>query len=137
MLFRLGCRHKLINRKEHPGWATGVNLSRIAWSPFTSAAKSTDRYEPGDILVIWARPDTKDAHVTVVLRDWRLDNDDRIETANYGAPGGKISTSKITYRNGLAILGARPIRRVIKLGPALAKMQVDGCLVDGDEVPVT
>jgi hypothetical protein len=137
MLFRLGCRHKFINRKEHLGWRTGVNLSRVAWSPFTTAANSGDRFLPGDILVIWARPDTQDAHVTVVLRDWRFDNEDLIQTANYGAPGGSISTSKVTYRNGLAILGTRPIRRVLRLWPALTQMQATGCLVDGDEVPGT
>jgi hypothetical protein len=135
MLFRLGVREGFINRREHRGFAQGVNLSRLAWCKYSRAASARDRYEPGDILVVWSRTDTLDAHVTVVLRDSRTEApaENRIETANYGSPGGAIKTSAMRYTVSLAVLGSRPIRRWIPLAPLLVSLQEQGRLQSAED----
>jgi hypothetical protein len=120
MLFRLGVRLGCINRAEHAGWAQGKNISKLAWCSAAKEVESNQRFEPGDILIIWSQKDSSDSHATIVLRDGRIDGSgNELETANYGAPGGKLSTSPVVVRE-IAFtqyqqLGSRLIHRWIPL----------------------
>jgi hypothetical protein len=137
MLFRLGVRELFINRVEHRGFKRQVNLSRLAWCVYATAPSAADRFEPGDILVIWARPDTKDAHVTVVLEDRRAKGVEEIQTANYGAPGGKISTSATSHTKLLGQpavkLGDRAIRRWLPLCSMLRRLRAADALMPAED----
>jgi hypothetical protein len=137
MLFRLGVREFFLNRAEHKGFKYGVNVGRLAWCGFAKAPTAADRFQAGDILVIWARPDTKDSHVTIVLQDRRTEGVEEIQTANYGAPGGKISTSVTSHTMILGQpavkLGDRAIRRWLPLGSMLTALQAAGTLVNAED----
>ena len=121
MLFRLGVRDAMINRKEHRGWVPSVNLSRIAFNRFSAEASNAQVFAAGDIIVMWNRPDTRDGHVAIVLRH----DGDEMELAQYGAPGGKITTGQRSKM--------RKIHRWIDLGAMLTRCQQDGCLIDAED----
>lgn len=139
LLFRLGVRHSFLNRAEHLGWEQGVNLSRLAWCRYAVSPTAEDRFEPGDILIVWNHPQGRDGHVCVVIQDGRVERgQDELETANYGAPGGAIKTSPVSYSKVLsgprrAVLGKRVIQRWVPLGRLLAGAQREGKLVDADD----
>ncbi len=131
LLFRLGVRSKLVNRKEHQGWVSGVNVARLAWCQYAHVPNANDRFSSGDILVVWNLPDGCDAHVTVVLRDGRIEDDEQaLETANYGAPGGAIRTTPL--RAG-TILGKKRIQRWIPLFNLLEGAHEAGELVGAED----
>ncbi len=90
-LFRLGCRAKFINRKEHLGWKVGANISNLAFG-CPVAKKPGKDWVPsvGCEMLIWNTPAGYDAHsLAIVEYDPKTG---RTITANYGAAGMSAST---------------------------------------------
>lgn len=112
LLYTLGCRHQCINRKEHLGYMIGRNVSRLAnvaeaVKPTTAEEYAALDLQPGDILIKWTRPDTRDAHVFVFDR---LDGD-KLHSWDYG----QATTNRATWHK--SMLEARPkVRSVYGLG---------------------
>lgn len=125
LLFRLGCRARFVNRKEHRGWRSGANVSALAFSPVAQDAKPTDHYRAGDVLIIWIRSDATDAHVLVALEHTQ----DMLVSGEYGQPGGAVRVHHLT-RPGF--IGQRKIQKVIRLDRALAYSDEQGQLVEPD-----
>lgn len=113
LLYRLGVRESWVNRKEHyTGWRVGQNISCLSWRPSPAREMHiAEKFWLGDILVIWKEPDSKDSHALVVVEHV----DGVILSADYGQPGGKMLTRRLSDRN----LGGRYIQRVLTLGQAL------------------
>jgi len=124
LLYRLGCRQEWVNRKEHRGWATGMNVSRLAFtapllvrrSPIPGIVAS-----PGDIFIQWDRPDGTDAHVFLCRKEQRLPG--QMTVAEFGQPGGHIRDRMVTARDGYLYSGRR-IQRWLPL---------DLCITDAAE----
>lgn len=114
MLYRLGVRESWVNRQEHfPKFRYGKNISTLSWKPCPSREMHiAEKFACGDTLIIWAEPDTEDAHALVVLEH----DVDTILSADYGQPGGKLVRRRLSDRN----LGGRYIQRVLTLGMALS-----------------
>lgn len=122
LVFRLGVRAHWINRDEHRGFKDVVNLSRIAYCPEAETPRRIDHaFEPGDLLVLWNRADTSDAHVNVCLEHDTTAR--QLLTGDYGAsgmstvdwPGCKVSSSGFRFdpARGLWVLqGARSSRAI-------------------------
>jgi hypothetical protein len=115
MLFRLGVRSPWINRKEHRGWACGMNVSRLVAHavPYTG-----QRLEGGDIIVIandW--PAGHDAHVVCIVDTLTPDT---LATAESGLPGNGLQNRKMPM--------GRKIRVVLPLAKALEEAERDGDL---------
>lgn len=85
MLFHLGVREKWVNRAENGKfrWGLGPNLLIAKKEKGAGAGglarvpQKEELFQQGDIIVMWQRPDTEDAHVCVVdsfdgrdLRSW-------------------------------------------------------------------
>lgn len=68
VLFRVGCREPWVNRDEHLGFHGKSTVWKLVSSPITRDYRPGDKLEPGDILIIWNKPDTSDSHVCVVER---------------------------------------------------------------------
>lgn len=71
LLYRLGVRSDYINRTEHNGWRSNVNVARLCAKPFGTCpvAEQMSRgaaMRTGDIIIAWRKPDSTDAHVMVV-----------------------------------------------------------------------
>lgn len=74
LLEHLGVRERWVNRASVNGrFAWGMNINRLARRPIGSAAGGLSRayitgetLQTGDIVIVWARQDTTDAHVFVV-----------------------------------------------------------------------
>lgn len=141
MLYHLGVRCDFINRAEHKGWVSGVNLSRFAYAPQPlrmyfppKEPLMSDRYGCGDILVIYNKTDGSDGHVLVVLEDRGIE----ILAANYGAPGGKIAVTRRSAVNGHPALGASPrfIRQWLDLDKVIEYADVGGELGDIASLPL-
>lgn len=73
MLFSLGMRESWVNRAEHKGFKWGMNIARLVASPVGGGAgglarrpKTRELFETGDVIAMWSKPDTTDAHVCVV-----------------------------------------------------------------------
>lgn len=123
LYFRLGVREAWINRAEHRGWKSAVNVARIVtqskrWTPLADV-------QGGDVLVIandWPRG--RDAHVVCVI-DWF---GDEVATAEYGQPGGVLAVR--AYRDGY--LGSRKIRTWLSLDVALIHAWRHDALADPD-----
>ena len=138
MLFTLGVRQPFLNRSSiGKGWKQGANVSRLAWCAYARTPTASDRFEPGDILVIWNSPKGTDAHVCVVLEDCREDDVSDIRTANYGAPGGAIRDSKVSYAKSktgrFPVLGTRRIQRWVPLNRVLEGSQAANMLVAAED----
>jgi hypothetical protein len=131
MLYRLGVRLDWINRREHHGWKQGVNLSLLAWNGIARAPNHSDRFLPGDVIIVWNKPGGTDGHVMVVLED-RVSE---VEVAQYGAPGGKISTPVRSVQSGLRTqrLGLRQVQRWLPLLDVLHAAQARGLLVAAED----
>ena len=131
VLYRLGCRSKFVNRKEHLGWKPGKNVSLLAFAPVAEDAKPTDRYAAGDILIIWSREDTTDAHVMVALEHSPSDDDggSLLTCAEYGQPGGKVIAHAMKDP---LMVGRRKIRRVLRLSRVLRAAAEQELLVEPD-----
>lgn len=122
LLYRLGCRQPWINRAEHqsgdfgkPGWDNQVNVGRLAYSaPNKVRQTPLPGYmvvEPGDILIVWSRPDTTDSHVMVAASSQRLPGTLRV--AEYGQPGGHLKDKMVSGRDGaLYVHGAKSSKRI-------------------------
>lgn len=106
LLMRLGIRCAWVNRNENHGWRPGVNISLLAFNPVSKYATLTDQYKPGDLILIWEKPDTTDAHCMAVV-----DFDPTmlvLTTAEYGQPGGKLATHQLRQGTDMASGKARP-----------------------------
>jgi hypothetical protein len=113
MLYRLGVRLPLVNRAEHLGWTSGVNVSRLAWDPLAVAKPATtERFEPGDIGIVWSNQGATDAHVFVFLDDQQPY---AAQVAEYGQPGGRVNTRRVGYYGGIMSIGTRGLMRVLRL----------------------
>lgn len=67
LLFRMGVRSTWVNRKEHKGWRSGLNVSLLAYTcPVARAPKKGELLSRGDIMIVWNSPQGFDAHVNVV-----------------------------------------------------------------------
>ncbi|MGC4089091.1 MAG: hypothetical protein QM756_14650 [Polyangiaceae bacterium] len=108
LLFRMGCRSDFVNRQEHHGYKIGRNISSLAGCSLAEDAKPEDVYQTGDVLIIWSRPDTSDAHVMVVLEH----QPPRLVSAEYGQPGGAVRDRSLVKAGQV---GQRQIQRVLRL----------------------
>lgn len=113
LLYRLGVRESWVNRKEHGSYRIGRNVSNLCWSPCPSMAPlPAQRFDAGDILVVYNRDDSRDAHVLVALEH----RDGVLLSGDYGQPGGALRTREL--RDGK--VGGRKIRHVLTLPMALS-----------------
>ncbi len=113
LLYRLGVRESWVNREEsYRRWRSGRNISDLCWPPCPSRPrKEAERYQCGDILIVYNQPDTRDAHALVVLEH----NGDVVLSGDYGQPGGQLRNRTLVA----GLLGGRAIRHVLPLGSAL------------------
>lgn len=84
LLWCLGVRCAFVNRAENGGFRSKATVNLLLAKPVGSGAEKCarlptprERFETGDIIIAWARPDAADAHVMVVdsfdghvLRTW-------------------------------------------------------------------
>lgn len=137
-LFRIGIRSKCINRKEAHGYQSGMNIWDLASAPFTKSCSVDDVYQPGDIVYIWSRPDTEDAHAMCVV-EYTADRR-QITVAEYGQPGGALHVHQLTpgtdSSSGKArpalFCGTRALQRWVPLMAAVTYADSRGELVDPD-----
>jgi N-acetyl-anhydromuramyl-L-alanine amidase AmpD len=137
LLYRLGVRCSFVNRKEHRGWTSGVNVSSLAFSP--AATTPADRtFGAGDILIVWNQAKGTDAHVLVAIEH----TGDSLTSADYGQPGGALKRRMLSRRAGRLYLGERQIQRVLALETVLAVadarrelMAPDLSLLTGEPAP--
>ena len=121
LYFRLGVRSEFINRDEHNGWKTIVNVSRLVSH---SVPYVGQRLEGGDVIVIANKwPSGKDAHVICIVD--QLAND-LLATAESGLPGNGLQTRKLPM--------ARKIRVVLPLEKVLSEAEANGLLVPPEEI---
>ncbi len=132
MLWELGVRLGWVNHGLQ--YKVGRNVSSLAWSVCTNTPTVLELIdhplECGDIGIVWARPDTKDAHVIVTL-----DYEPRTGqwwTAEYGQPGGRTRSdrrlSDLVLRD-----DGRKLQRVVRLEKVLETAALLGALqaIDG------
>jgi hypothetical protein len=130
LLYRLGCRARFVNRKEHQGWIPGMNVARLAFFEATRDPSPNDRYAAGDVLIVWSRADTTDAHVLVALEHRELETGLRLLTAGeYGQPGGAIREHLLERP---LLVGNRSIRRILRLSDALRVADAQRLLTEPD-----
>jgi hypothetical protein len=130
LLYRLGCRSRFVNRKEHQGWAAGMNVSRLAFCHVAEDPSPNDRYRAGDILIIWSKPDTTDAHVMVALDHRELEPGITVLTsAEYGQPGGAVREHVIKQP---LVVGKRTIHRILRLPTVLRAAEEQRLLTEPD-----
>jgi hypothetical protein len=128
LFFRLGVRSHWVNRAEHHGFTVGAGVWRLAGeAPHVADPAPVARFQPGDVGIIWGKPDTTDSHVFVVLAD---EQPRGLFVGEYGQPGGHLATRITGYRNGLITIGARSVRRILPLERVLALASQAGELVD-------
>ena len=127
LLYRLGVRCSYVNRAEHNGWRTGQNISWLAFGcAVARAPKAGEKYEAGDILLIWNKESGTDAHALVV----REHNEVELLTAEYGQPGG--AQRRRTFVNGK--IGTRKVQRVIRLADVLRHAEDSDKLVEPQSI---
>ena len=138
LLYRLGVRLGMVNRKENLGWGMGQNVSKLAWCSYSKVPTRDSTFDCGDIIIIWSKPDGVDAHVMCVLEDRNTNGTREIVTANYGQPGGKIFSSKVTYskfgNTEHMMIGQRTIQRWVPLMSVLAGAKKESKLEDAEDV---
>jgi hypothetical protein len=125
LLFRMGCRSRFINRKEHLGWKVGANVSALAFSSLAEAATETAVYHAGDILIIWDKPTATDAHVLVVLEH----AGEKLISGEYGQPGGAVREHDLK-RPGW--IGKRKMQRALRLSRVMADAERHSLLLEPD-----
>jgi hypothetical protein len=138
MYEHLGVRLAMVNRERlNGGFIYGANVSLLAYSPLARAPRPDDRFESGDVLIVWDRDDTKDAHVICVLDEFPETR--KLLTAEYGQPGGKMLTRGISRLGGGTSVGGRKLRKVLKLEDVIEQAATIGSLVpvDFDGNPIT
>ena len=127
MLYRLGVRLPLINRAEHEvGWTSGVNVSRLAWDPLAIMnPRSHARFGIGDIGIIWPSDDGNKAHVFVFLDDQQPQ---ALFVGEYGQPGGKLNTRRVSYIGDRLHIGHRSLNSVLRLDHVIDAAEAAGHL---------
>jgi len=124
MLMRIGVRSRWVNRDEHRGWRVGMNVALLTGGN-SRPVLATQRFEPGDIVVVWNHPKAYDAHVICVI-----DHDgEKLLTAEYGQPGGALKAR--TFANGL--IGNRKAQRWVSLEKVIRNADDEGLLVDSQD----
>lgn len=116
MLYRLGFRDPTINRVEHNGWLSQVNISRLV---HLGRPPSRTGLEPGDVAIVSNKwPQGFDAHAVCVINQ---PSPAVLLTAEYGATGGGgcLKTQPIRGSWPNAWIGRRQIRSVIYLDELL------------------
>lgn len=127
MLYRLGVRSDFVNRNENKGWKDQANISKLAFCPAAEVATASTQYSPGDIIIIWSEANGSDAHAIVVSEQT---GPTKLQTGEYGQPGGAIKNRNIKTKDGLAYMGDRRIQRVIRLEKVLELAREKGELSD-------
>jgi hypothetical protein len=133
MYERLGMRGPWLNRASLPqGFRYGVNVSRLAYKcPEARAPHKGEQFETGDVLIVWNREDTTDAHVLVV----REHSPGVIDSADYGQPGGaRRRRGLLVTSAGNMILGGRRVQRVLRLREVVRGAVARGELAQVEEV---
>jgi len=126
LLYRLGVRLPLVNRAEHLGWTSGANVSRLAFARVAESDPRRDaRFLPGDIGIVWSKPQATDAHVFVILEDAQPD---ALLVGEYGQPGGHVRARGIGYEGGPLRIGARTLHRVLRLDRVIDAAEEAGAL---------
>jgi len=117
----LGLKHRQINRDDPETiineWRSGVNVARLAswpgvWHVAPTTPEEWQTVDGGDVLIRWARPDTRDAHVVCVIAN----HGSTLSTAEYGQarPGiGRLFERRIWGHEG------RPWQRWLPLSYVL------------------
>lgn len=126
MWYRLGVRLDWLNREEHGRYGVGHNILRICGSNEVRPALATQRFAPGDVVVIannWPRG--SDAHVVCIIDH----EGEHLQTAEYGQPGGALCQRR--FRHGM--LGSRAARVVAPLAVVLRSAFAQGLLVAADD----
>lgn len=132
MLYRLGVRSSWVNRDEHRGWTSGINVSRLVFdAPALVAPGIQEHYLPGDIGIIWSAADGHDAHVFVILDDQQPH---ALFVGEYGQPGGALHTRRVGYHGGMLSIGTRALYRVLRLDEVLAAAARERLLVSPENV---
>lgn len=145
MLYRLGVRSKWINRKEHLGWTSQVNVSKLVFScPVSRPPKPGEVLKRGDVMIVWNKPNGEDAHVNVV-EAFHLDISE-VQTWDYGQAAMNPDTWKPSMVEGCRrdtkisvdanknwIIGSRKLQRVLPLMDVLAHCKAKGELVAEDD----
>jgi len=125
LLFRMGCRSLFVNRKEHLGWRTGMNVSALAFCKLAEEPASDDAYAAGDVLIIWSKADATDAHVMVVLEH----RAPKLVAAEYGQPGGAVREHLLLEP---LLVGHRKVHKVLRLMRVLADAEQNQHLAEPD-----
>lgn len=126
MLYRLGVRLPLVNREELNGFTYGANISRLAFDALAfEPGPERVMYLPGDIHIIWSKPDTSDSHALVVLDDQQPQ---ALFVGEYGQPGGALHTRRVTYIGDRLHIGGRRLHRVLRLDEVIAAADAAGHL---------
>lgn len=138
LLFRLGIRSAFINRNEAHGWKPVINIAALAYSAVAKTCQLTDQYKPGDVVYIWERADTTDAHAMCVIEH---DPDTHaLLVAEYGQPGGHLATHQLHQGTDMAggkarpawFCGQRALQKWVPLMDALSYADARGELVAPD-----
>jgi hypothetical protein len=126
LLFRLGVRLPLVNRAEHRGWTSGVNVSRLAFHALAERDPRGARFFPGDIGIVWSKTDATDAHVFVILEDAQPQ---ALLVGEYGQPGGHLRARSVGYDRALVRIGSRSLHHVLRLERVLDAAEKANALV--------
>lgn len=127
ILYRLGVRSDFVNRNENKGWKDQANISKLAFSPAAEVPSASTQYKPGDIIIIWSEANGSDAHAIVVSEQTGAN---KLETGEYGQPGGAIKNRTIKIKDGVPYMGNRKVQRIIPLEKVLAMAREKGELAD-------
>lgn len=142
-LFRMGVRSKWINRQEHRGWKTGINVSALAFScPVARPPKKGELLKRGDVAIIWNQPQGHDAHVFVVddfdgdvCRAWDYGqaavNPERWDKSMI--EGKRTIKALRGLTDGAWMVGARKLQRVLALPEVMSHCQAAGELAPADD----
>lgn len=131
MLEFLGVRGKWLNRETLGNYKVGMNIARLCDHPCRREPRFDAAFECGDILVVWNRPDTTDAHAIAVLR--REGN--TLHTVEYGQPGAARRERKLApSANGGVMLDERRARVWLPLAQVIANAELCGEMVETDQL---
>ena len=125
---RLGVRSRWVNRTELGHYRTGMNVSNIAFHPAAVKPAVDALFAPGDVLVVWSRPDTLDSHAIVVMDH----QPPFLYTGEYGQPGGALKTRQVSTASGKPRIGSRTIQRCLPLLSVLETAERLGDLTEPD-----
>jgi hypothetical protein len=136
----LGVRLPWVNRASLGQYRPGWNVSCLTSAESARYPEPGDVYDPGDVVLVWDRLDTGDAHVICVVE--HVPGDGVVLTAEYGQPGGALRTRTWTPGTpGVAgrapRIGGRSVRLVLPLFDVLDEAERAGKrLPDGPEPPL-